>query len=64
MRPNQVPERPWQHILVDLITKLPMSKDHDLILVVYNRFLKISHFMVTIEKTMAERLARLFRDNV
>ena len=64
LRPNQVPERPWQHILVDLITKLPMSKDHDLILVVYNRFLKISHFMVTIEKTMAERLARLFRDNV
>ena len=64
LRPNQVPERPWQHILVDFIMKLPVSKGHDLILVVCNRFSKMSHFMVTTEKTMVEGLARLFRDNV
>ena len=64
LRSNEVPERPWQYILVDLITKLPISKDHDLILVVCDRFSKISHFVVTTEKTMAEELARLFRDNV
>jgi len=64
LRPNEVPERLWQHISVDLITKLPMSKGHDLILVVCDRFLKISHFVVTTEKTTAEGLARLFRDNV
>ena len=64
LRPNQVPERPWQHILVDFIMKLPVSKGHDLILVVCNRFSKMSHFMATTEKTMAEGLARLFRDNV
>ena len=44
--------------------KLPVSKGHDLILVVCNRFLKMSHFVVIIEKTMAEELARLFRNNV
>ena len=44
--------------------KLPISKDHDLILVVCDRFSKMSHFVVTTEKTMAEGLARLFRDNV
>jgi len=64
LRPNQVPERLWQHISVDFIMKLPMSKGHDSILVVCDRFLKISHFVVTIEKTTAEGLARLFRDNV
>jgi len=64
LRPNQVPERLWQHILVDFITKLPVSKGHDSILVVCNRFLKMSHFVVTTEKTMVEGLARLFRDNV
>ena len=64
LRPNKVPERPWQHILVDFITKLPMSKGHDLILVVCNRFSKIFHFVATTEKTAAERLVRLFRDNV
>jgi len=61
---NQVPERPWQHISVDFITKLPISKGHDSILVVYDRFSKMSHFVATTEKTMAEGLARLFRDYV
>ena len=64
LRPNQVPEKPWQHILVDFITKLPMSKGHDSILVVCDRFSKISHFVVTTGKTTAEELARLFRDYV
>jgi len=64
LRPNEIPERLWQHILVDFITKLPMSKGHDLILVVCNRFSKMSHFVATTEKTTAEGLAKLFRDNV
>ena len=49
---------------MDFITKLPVSKGHDSILVVCDRFLKMSHFVATIEKTTAEELARLFRDNV
>ena len=64
LRSNQVPERLWQYISVDFITKLPMSKSHDSILVVYDRFLKMSHFVVTTEKTMAKGLVRLFRDNM
>ena len=64
LRPNQVPERLWQYISVDFITKLPMSKGHDLILVVYDRFLKISHFVATTEKTTVEGLVRLSRDNM
>ena len=64
LRPNQVPERLWQHILVDFIMKLPVSKSHDSILVVCDRFLKMSHFVVMTEKTTAKGLARLFRDNV
>ena len=44
--------------------KLPVSKGHDSILVVCDRFLKMSHFVATTEKTTAEELTRLFRDNV
>jgi len=44
--------------------KLPVSKGYDLILVVCDKFLKMSHFVVTTEKIIAEGLARLFRDNV
>ena len=50
----QVSEKPWQ----------PVLKGHDSILIVCNRFSKISHFVVTTEKTIAEGLARLFRDYV
>ena len=50
----QVSEKPWQLVL----------KGHDSILIVCNRFSKISHFVVTTEKTIAEGLARLFRDYV
>ena len=49
---------------MDFITKLPVSKGHDSILVVCNRFSKMFHFVVMTEKTTAEGLAKLFRDNV
>ena len=49
---------------MDLITKLPVSKGYDLILVVCDRFSKMLHFVVMTENMMAEGLARLFRDNV
>ena len=63
-RPNEVLERLWQHILVNFITKLLVLKSHDLILVVCDRFSKMSHFVAMTEKTMAEGLVRLFKDNV
>ena len=49
---------------MDFITNLPTSKGHDSILVVCNRFSKMSHFVAMTEKTIAEGLVRLFRDNV
>ena len=62
--PNLIPEKPWMHILADFITKLPIAQGYDLILVVVDRLTKIVHFIPTTEKTSAEGLARLFRDNV
>jgi len=44
--------------------KLPVSKGHDSILVVYDKFSKMSYFVATTEKTTVEGLARLFRDHV
>ena len=44
--------------------KLPMSKGHDSILVVCDRFSKIFHFVAMTEKTTAEGLVKLFRYNV
>jgi len=62
--PNSILEKPWVHILADFITKLPLAQGYDSILVVVNRLTKIVHFISIIEKTSAEGLARLFRDNM
>jgi len=62
--PNSIPEKPGTHILADFITKLPVAQGYDSILVVVNRLTKMVYFIPTIEKTLAKRLAQLFRDNV
>ena len=62
--PNSIPEKPWMHILADFITKLPIAQGYNSILVVVDRLTKMVHFIPTTEKTLAEGLARLFRDNV
>jgi len=44
--------------------KLPLAQGYNAILVVVDRFTKMAHFVPTTERTSAEGLARLFRDNV
>ena len=61
---GEVPKKLWTHISVDFITKLLIVAEKDVILVVCDRLLKITHFVATMEGTSAEGLARLFRDNV
>jgi len=61
---NSIPEKVWTHISADFITKLPLAQGYDSILVVVDRFTKMAHFIPTTEKTSAEGLARLFRDNI
>jgi len=62
--PNSIPEKPWMHILADFITKLSLAQGYNSILVVVDWLTKMVHFIPTTEKTSAEGLARLFRDNV
>jgi len=62
--PNLIPERTWSHISADFITKLPLAQGYNSILVVMDQFTKMAYFVPTTEKTMAEGLARLFRDDV
>jgi len=50
--------------MVDFITKLLLVAGKDTILVVCNRLSKITYFIATTEKTLAEGLARLFKDNI
>jgi len=62
--PNSIPKKPWTHISADFITKLLLAQGYDSILVVVNRLTKMVYFIPTTEKTSAEGLARLFRNNI
>ena len=64
LMPDSIPDKAWMHILADFITKLPLAQGYSSILVVVDWFTKMAHFVPTTEKTTAEGLARLFRDNV
>ena len=64
LMPNSIPEKLWMHISADFITKLPLVQGYDSILVVVDWLTKIVYFIPTTEKTSAEGLVRLFRDNV
>jgi len=61
---SEVLEKPWTHLTVDFITKLPLVVGKNAILVVCDRLSKITYFVATTEETLAEELAWLFRDNV
>jgi len=61
---SEILEKPWTHLTIDFITKLPLVAGKDMILVVCSRLFKMTYFVVMTEGTSAERLARLFRDNV
>ena len=61
---NSIPEKPQIYILADFITKLPLAQGYNSILVVVDQLTKIVYFIPTTEKTSAEGLARLFKDNV
>ena len=54
----------WMYLIVDFTTKLLLVVEKDIILVVYDRLFKMMYFIATTERTLAERLARLSRNNI
>ena len=61
---SEMPKRLWTHLMVDFITKLPVVAEKNVILVVFDRLSKMTHFVATIEETLVEGLVKLFRDNM
>ena len=53
---NEVPKKPWTHLMVDFITKLLLVARKDAILVVCNRLSKMTYFVATIEEKLTEGL--------
>jgi len=62
--PNEIPSYPWEIISWDLIGPLPPSNGFNAILVIVDRFTKLTHVIPTHTNLTAEGSARLLRDHV
>ena len=56
---SEVPEKPWTHLMVNFITKLLLVVEKDTILVVCNKLLKMTYFVVT-TKGLIQLLWKLY----
>ena len=64
LHPLPIAPRPWFSISMDFITNLPPSKGFDSILVIVDRFSKMSHFIPCTKTITSAGLATLFIENI
>lgn len=61
LQPLPIPEHPWSHIAMDLITHLPKTKNnHDAVAVFVDRFSKVAQFIPCKTTCSASDLAEIF----
>ena len=64
LKPDPVPDAPWQDLSMDFVLGLPESKRYDAIWVVVNRLTKLRHMVPCTSTCSSEDLADLFLHNV
>ena len=64
LTPLPIPPRPWFSISMDLITDLPLVGGVDSILVVVDRFTKMSHFIACTKTINSFKLADMFFEQI
>lgn len=64
LMPLPIATGPWKSVSMDFIVKLPLSNGFNAILVVVDRFSKMSHFVACKESIDDETLADLFLKHV
>ncbi|KNZ49959.1 uncharacterized protein VP01_466g2, partial [Puccinia sorghi] len=64
LQPLPIPPLPWHSLSMDFISQLPLSNGYDAILVVVDRFSKMSLFIQTKTTCNSSELADLFIEHV
>ncbi|GJU45127.1 putative reverse transcriptase domain-containing protein [Tanacetum coccineum] len=61
----EIPEWKWERIIMDIITKLPRTRNgHDAIWVIVDRLTKSAHFLPIYEDFKMDRLARMYLNEI
>ncbi len=56
---SKILEKPWTHLMVDFITKLPLVAGKDMILVVCNRLSKMTYFVTTTKRDIGRKIGKV-----
>ena len=64
LQPLPIPGKPWDHVTLDMIVKLPKSQGFDSILVVVDQLTKMAHFIPTKEEVTAKDVADLYVQHI
>ena len=64
LQPLPIAPTPWHSLSMDFISQLPLSDGHDTILVIVDRFSKMSLFLQTKTTCNSQDLANLFIEHV
>ncbi|KAK9048751.1 hypothetical protein SSX86_032282 [Deinandra increscens subsp. villosa] len=65
LQPLEIPVWKWEHVTMDLVTKLPRTaRNHDAIWVIVDRLTKSAHFLPIREKYSSEKLADIYIDEI
>ena len=64
LQPLDIPQRNWDGISMDFITKLPVSEEKDAIMVVVDRLSKMTHLIPTTTNADTTEIAQLFFRNI
>lgn len=65
LQPLEIPEWKWEHINMDFVVGLPMTRlGHNAIWVIVDRLTKSAHFLPINEKYVMDRLVRLYMKEI
>ncbi len=64
MRPLSIPNMPWEDVSMNFMVILPPSREIDAIMVVVDRFNKMTHFVPIKESATAQETGRFFSTHV
>ena len=60
----EIPQGPWQEIIINIISLLPKSNGKDTIVIIINRFTKIIRLKVTMINIFSEEIAKIYWDEI